>query len=104
MVYAACARALDYERQYPVVTALSTMNSASDGSPKLHMQMVAKRRKSCKPWRFASTPQVYGHRRQHSSGRLGFDQGPIRKQLTARARPAQRFAIHIKHVNRFRPG
>lgn len=89
--------------KYPVVTGLEHDEMGHPtGSPKLHMQMTAKRRKKLQA--LANTlpvPQVYGP----PEGNVllvgwGSTQGPIREAVDrARAAGDSVSAIHLKHIN-----
>src|SRR5215470_13914517 len=77
------------------------------GSPKLHMQMTAKRRKKLQALAATlPTPKVYGP----PEGNVllvgwGSTQGPIREAVDrARAAGDSVSALHIKHVNPLPPG
>lgn len=94
--------------KYPVVTGLEhdEMGHPS-GSPKLHMQMTAKRRGKLQGLAAAlPKPQLYGP----PEGNLllvgwGSTQGPIREAVDrARAAGDSVSALHIKHLNPLPPG
>jgi 2-oxoglutarate ferredoxin oxidoreductase subunit alpha len=77
------------------------------GSPKLHMQMTAKRRKKLQVLAESlPTPKVYGP----PEGNIllvgwGSTQGPIREAVDrARAAGDSVSAVHIKHINPLPPG
>ncbi len=88
--------------KYPVVTGLEHDELGHPtGSPKLHMQMVAKRRNKLKALaNEIPTPEVYGA----PEGNVllvgwGSTQGPIREAVDrARAAGDSVSAIHIKHI------
>jgi 2-oxoglutarate ferredoxin oxidoreductase subunit alpha len=94
--------------KYPVVTGLEHDEMGHPtGSPKLHMQMVAKRRKKLQALGASlPTPQIYGP----SEGNVllvgwGSTQGPIREAVDrARAAGDSVSSIHIKHINPLPPG
>jgi 2-oxoglutarate ferredoxin oxidoreductase subunit alpha len=94
--------------KYPVVTGLEHDEMGHPtGSPKLHMQMVAKRRKKLQALgRSLPVPQVYGP----SEGNVllvgwGSTLGPIREAVDkARAAGDSVSAIHIKHISPLPPG
>jgi 2-oxoglutarate ferredoxin oxidoreductase subunit alpha len=93
---------------YPIATGLEHDEYGHPtGSPKLHLQMSAKRRKKLQA--LAATlpvPQLYGA----SEGNVllvgwGSTQGPIREAVDrARAAGDSVSAIHIKHINPLPPG
>ncbi len=94
--------------RYPIATGLEhdEMGHPS-GSPKVHMQMVAKRRKKLQALAATlPTPSIYGP----SEGNIllvgwGSTQGPIREGVDrARAAGDSVSAIHIKHVSPLPPG
>jgi 2-oxoglutarate ferredoxin oxidoreductase subunit alpha len=94
--------------RYPVATGLEhdEMGHPS-GSPKVHMQMVAKRRKKLQVLAASlPTPSVYGP----SEGNIllvgwGSTQGPIREAVDrARAAGDSVSAVHIKHISPLPPG
>src|SRR5258705_6912233 len=77
------------------------------GSPKLHMQMTAKRRKKLQTLGATlPTPKVYGP----PEGNVllvgwGSTQGPLREAVDrARAAGDSVSALHIKHINPLPPG
>jgi 2-oxoglutarate/2-oxoacid ferredoxin oxidoreductase subunit alpha len=94
--------------RYPVVTGLEHDEMGHPtGSPKLHMQMVAKRRKKLQA--LAETfakPTLYGP----PEGNVllvgwGSTQGPIRESVDrARAAGDSVSAIHIRYINPLPPG
>lgn len=94
--------------KYPIVTGLEHDEMGHPtGSPKLHMQMVAKRRKKLQALGDSlPTPKVYGP----SEGNVllvgwGSTQGPLREAVDkARAAGDSVSAIHIKHINPLPPG
>jgi len=94
--------------KYPVVTGLEHDELGHPtGSPKLHKEMTAKRRKKLQALGASlPTPKVYGP----SEGNVllvgwGSTQGPIREAVDkARAAGDSVSAIHIKHVNPLPPG
>ncbi len=89
--------------KYPVVTGLEHDELGHPtGSPRLHMQMVAKRRKKLQTLAATlPTPAVYGP----PEGNVllvgwGSTQGPIKEAVDrARAAGDSVSAIHIKHIN-----
>src|SRR5438094_5235763 len=94
--------------RYPIATGLEHDELGHPtGSPKLHMQMTAKRRKKLQALAATlPTPKVYGP----PEGNIllvgwGSTQGPI-KEAVDRARGAgdSVSAIHIKHINPLPPG
>jgi 2-oxoglutarate ferredoxin oxidoreductase subunit alpha len=94
--------------KYPVVTGLEHDEMGHPtGSPKLHTQMVAKRRRKLQTLAATlPTPQVYGP----PEGNVllvgwGSTQGPLREAVDkARAQGDSVSAIHIKHINPLPPG
>lgn len=88
--------------KYPVATGLEHDEMGHPtGSPKLHMQMVAKRRKKLQALAESlPTPQVYGP----PEGNVllvgwGSTQGPIREAVDrARAAGDSVSALHLKHI------
>ncbi len=94
--------------KYPVVTGLEHDEMGHPtGSPKLHMQMTAKRRKKLQALGATlPTPKIYGP----SEGNVllvgwGSTQGPIKEAVDrARAAGDSVSAIHIKHLNPLPPG
>jgi len=94
--------------KYPVVTGLEHDEMGHPtGSPKLHMQMVAKRRKKLQVLGASlPTPEIYGP----NEGNVllvgwGSTQGPIREAVDrARAAGDSVSSIHIKHINPLPPG
>ena len=94
--------------KYPIVTGLEHDELGHPtGSPKMHMQMTAKRRKKLQA--LAATlpmPKIYGP----PEGNVllvgwGSTQGPIREAVDrARAAGDSVSALHIKHVNPLPPG
>ncbi len=94
--------------KYPIVTGLEHDELGHPtGSPKMHMQMVAKRRKKLQALGASlATPQIYGP----SEGNVllvgwGSTQGPIREAVDrARAAGDSVSSIHIKHINPLPPG
>jgi 2-oxoglutarate/2-oxoacid ferredoxin oxidoreductase subunit alpha len=94
--------------KYPIVTGLEHDELGHPtGSPKLHMQMTAKRRKKLQTLAAnLPTPPVYGP----PEGNVllvgwGSTQGPIREAVD-RARKAgdSVSALHIKHISPLPPG
>lgn len=89
--------------KYPVVTGLEHDEMGHPtGSPKMHTQMVAKRRKKLQTLAATlPTPQVYGP----PEGNVllvgwGSTQGPLREAVDkARAQGDSVSAVHIKHIN-----
>ncbi len=94
--------------KYPVVTGLEHDELGHPtGSPKLHKEMTAKRRKKLQALGASlPTPKVYGP----SEGNVllvgwGSTQGPIREAVDkARAAGDSVSALHIKHINPLPPG
>ncbi|MBM3831758.1 MAG: 2-oxoacid:acceptor oxidoreductase subunit alpha [Verrucomicrobia bacterium] len=94
--------------KYPIVTGLEHDELGHPtGSPKLHTQMVAKRRKKLQALAAKlPTPQLYGP----SEGNVllvgwGSTQGPIREAVDrARAGGDSVSSLHIKHLNPLPPG
>jgi len=94
--------------KYPVVTGLEHDEMGHPtGSPKLHTQMVAKRRKKLQALAAAlPSPQVYGP----PEGNVllvgwGSTQGPLREAVDkARAQGDSVSAVHIKHISPLPPG
>ena len=94
--------------KYPVVTGLEHDEMGHPtGSPKLHMQMTAKRRKKLQALASSlPTPEIYGP----AEGNIllvgwGSTQGPIREAVDrARAAGDSVSAIHIKHLSPLPPG
>lgn len=94
--------------KYPVVTGLEHDEMGHPtSSPKLHMQMAAKRRKKLQSLAASlPTPQVYGP----PEGNVllvgwGSTQGPIREAVDrARAAGDSVSSIQIKHINPLPPG
>jgi 2-oxoglutarate/2-oxoacid ferredoxin oxidoreductase subunit alpha len=94
--------------KYPIVTGLEHDEMGHPtGSPKLHMQMVAKRRKKLQALSAKTpVPQIYGP----SEGNIllvgwGSTQGPIREAVDrARAAGDSVSAVHIKHISPLPPG
>jgi 2-oxoglutarate ferredoxin oxidoreductase subunit alpha len=94
--------------KYPIVTGLEHDELGHPtGSPKLHMQMTAKRRNKLR--KLATelpTPQVYGP----PEGNVllvgwGSNQGPIREAVDrARAEGDSVSALHIRYINPLPPG
>jgi 2-oxoglutarate/2-oxoacid ferredoxin oxidoreductase subunit alpha len=94
--------------KYPIATGLEHDEMGHPtGSPKLHMQMTAKRRKKLQA--LAATlpaPKIYGP----PEGNVllvgwGSTQGPIKEAVDrARAAGDSVSAIHIKHINPLPPG
>jgi len=94
--------------KYPIVTGLEHDELGHPtGSPKLHMQMTAKRRKKLQA--LGATlpmPKIYGP----PEGNVllvgwGSTQGPIKEAIDrARAAGDSVSAIHIKHINPLPPG
>jgi 2-oxoglutarate ferredoxin oxidoreductase subunit alpha len=93
---------------YPIATGLEHDELGHPtGSPKLHMQMTAKRRKKIQALGASlPTPKVYGP----PEGNVllvgwGSTQGPIREAVDrARAAGDSVSALHIKHLNPLPPG
>ena len=93
---------------YPIVTGLEHDEFGHPtGSPKLHMQMSAKRRKKLqKLGEELPTPKVYGP----TEGNVllvgwGSTQGPIKEAVDrARAAGDSVSSLHIKHLNPLPPG
>jgi 2-oxoglutarate ferredoxin oxidoreductase subunit alpha len=94
--------------KYPVVTGLEHDELGHpSGSPKLHQQMTAKRRKKLQALAATlPTPKIYGP----PEGNVllvgwGSTQGPIREAVDrARAAGDSVSAIHIRHLNPLPPG
>lgn len=94
--------------RYPIATGLEHDEMGHPtGSPKLHMQMTAKRRKKLQALSAAlPTPKIYGP----PEGNVllvgwGSTQGPIREAVDrARAAGDSVSALHIKHLNPLPPG
>jgi len=94
--------------KYPIVTGLEHDELGHPtGSPKLHMQMTAKRRKKLQALGSTlPTPKIYGP----SEGNVllvgwGSSQGPIKEAVDrARAAGDSVSSIHIKHLNPLPPG
>ena len=94
--------------KYPIATGLEHDELGHPtGSPKLHMQMTAKRRKKLQVLGASlATPKVYGP----PEGNVllvgwGSTQGPIKEAVDrARAAGDSVSAIHIKHINPLPPG
>jgi 2-oxoglutarate ferredoxin oxidoreductase subunit alpha len=94
--------------KYPIVTGLEHDELGHPtGSPKLHMQMTAKRRKKLQ--KLATelpTPKVYGP--PEGNALLvgwGSTQGPIKEAVDrARAAGDSVSSLHIKHLNPLPPG
>jgi len=94
--------------KYPIVTGLEHDELGHPtGSPKLHMQMTAKRRKKLQALGASlPIPKIYGP----PEGNIllvgwGSTQGPIREAVDrARAAGDSVSALHIKHVNPLPPG
>jgi 2-oxoglutarate ferredoxin oxidoreductase subunit alpha len=94
--------------KYPIATGLEHDELGHPtGSPKLHMQMNAKRRKKLQTLAATlPTPAIYGP----SEGNVllvgwGSTQGPIKEAVDrARAAGDSVSAIHIKHINPLPPG
>ena len=94
--------------KYPIVTGLEHDEMGHPtGSPKLHMQMVAKRRRKLQALgESLPVPQIYGP----SEGNVllvgwGSTQGPIREAVDrARGAGDSVSSIHIKHINPLPPG
>lgn len=94
--------------KYPIVTGLEHDELGHPtGSPKLHMQMMAKRRKKLQALgQTLPTPKIYGP----SEGNVllvgwGSTQGPIKESVDrARAAGDSVSSIHIKHLNPLPPG
>ncbi|HNQ74140.1 MAG TPA: 2-oxoacid:acceptor oxidoreductase subunit alpha [Verrucomicrobiota bacterium] len=94
--------------KYPVVTGLEHDELGHPtSSPRLHLQMTAKRRKKLQA--LAATlprPEIYGG----DSGEVllvgwGSTQGPIREAVDRARAAGDRFsAIHLKHINPLPPG
>jgi 2-oxoglutarate ferredoxin oxidoreductase subunit alpha len=94
--------------KYPIVTGLEHDEMGHPtGSPKLHMQMMAKRRKKLQALGSTlPTPKIYGP----SEGNVllvgwGSTQGPIKEAVDrARAAGDSVSSLHIKHLNPLPPG
>src|SRR5713101_6104031 len=94
--------------KYPIATGLEHDEwGHPTGSPKLHMQMTAKRRKKLQALGATlPTPKVYGP----PEGNVllvgwGSTQGPLREAVDrARAAGDSVSALHIKHLNPLPPG
>jgi 2-oxoglutarate/2-oxoacid ferredoxin oxidoreductase subunit alpha len=94
--------------KYPIVTGLEHDEMGHPtGSPKLHAQMMAKRRKKLQALAATlPTPKIYGP----SEGNVllvgwGSTQGPIKEAVDrARAAGDSVSALHIKHLNPLPPG
>jgi len=94
--------------KYPIVTGLEHDEFGHPtGSPKLHMQMMAKRRKKLQALGATlPTPKVYGP----NEGNVllvgwGSTQGPIKEAVDrARAAGDSVSSLHIKHLNPLPPG
>jgi 2-oxoglutarate/2-oxoacid ferredoxin oxidoreductase subunit alpha len=94
--------------KYPVVTGLEHDEMGHPtGSPKLHVQMMAKRRKKLQALGATlPTPKIYGP----AEGNVllvgwGSTQGPIKEAVDrARAAGDSVSALHIKHLNPLPPG
>lgn len=94
--------------KYPIVTGLEHDELGHPtGSPKLHMQMMAKRRKKLQALGTTlPTPKVYGP----PEGNVllvgwGSTQGPIKEAVDrARAAGDSVSSLHIKHLNPLPPG
>ena len=94
--------------RYPIATGLEHDELGHPtGSPKLHMQMTAKRRKKLQTLAATlATPKVYGP----PEGNVllvgwGSTQGPLREAVDrARAGGDSVSALHIKHLNPLPPG
>src|SRR5258706_2010207 len=94
--------------KYPIATGLEHDELGHPtGSPKLHMQMTAKRRKKLQSLGASlPTPKVYGP----PEGNVllvgwGSTQGPIREAVDrARAAGDSVSSLHIKHLNPLPPG
>ena len=93
---------------YPIVTGLEHDEFGHPGgSPKLHMQMTAKRRRKLQALAATlPTPKIYGP----PEGNVllvgwGCTQGPIKEAVDrARAAGDSVSAVHIKHINPLPPG
>jgi len=93
---------------YPIATGLEhDENGHPTGSPKLHMQMSAKRRRKLQALAATlPTPKIYGP----PEGNVllvgwGSTQGPIKEAVDrARAAGDSVSAIHLKHINPLPPG
>ncbi len=94
--------------KYPIVTGLEHDEFGHPtGSPKLHTQMVAKRRKKLQTLAASlPTPAVYGP--PEGNALLvgwGSTQGPIKEAVDrARAAGDSVSSLHIKHINPLPPG
>jgi len=94
--------------KYPIATGLEHDELGHPtGSPKLHMQMVAKRRRKLQALgESLPIPEIYGP----AEGNVllvgwGSTQGPIREAVDrARAAGDSVSSIHIKHINPLPPG
>jgi len=94
--------------KYPIATGLEHDELGHPtGSPKLHMQMTAKRRKKLQSLSASlPTPKIYGP----PEGNIllvgwGSTQGPLREAVDrARAAGDSVSSLHIKHLNPLPPG
>src|SRR5713226_9830767 len=94
--------------QYPIVTGLEhDALGPPTGSPKLHMQMVARRRKKLQALGASlPTPKVYGP----PEGNVllvgwGSTRGPIQEAVDrARSQGDSVSSLHLKHINPLPPG
>ena len=89
--------------KYPIVTGLEHDELGHPtGSPKLHMQMTAKRRKKLQALGAATADaeNLRPARRQHPARRLGFDRRPDQGSRGPRARRRRSVSsLHIRHIN-----
>ncbi|HYE32358.1 MAG TPA: 2-oxoacid:acceptor oxidoreductase subunit alpha [Methylomirabilota bacterium] len=94
--------------KYPVITGLEHDEMGHPtGSPKLHMQMTAKRRKKLQALAASlPVPQVYGS----SEGDVllvgwGSTQGPIREAVDRARAAGEKYAcVNLRHLNPLPPG
>jgi 2-oxoglutarate/2-oxoacid ferredoxin oxidoreductase subunit alpha len=94
--------------KYPIVTGLEHDELGHPtGSPKLHMQMTAKRRKKLQALGASlTTPKIYGP----PEGNVllvgwGSTEGPIKEAVDrARAAGDSVSSVHIRHINPLPPG
>jgi len=94
--------------KYPIVTGLEHDELGHpSGSPKLHMQMMAKRRKKLQALGATlPVPKIYGP----PEGKIlligwGSTEGPIKEAVDrARAAGDSVSSVHIKHINPLPPG
>jgi TPP-dependent indolepyruvate ferredoxin oxidoreductase alpha subunit len=94
--------------KYPIVTGLEHDELGHPtGSPKLHMQMMAKRRKKLQALgtTLPNAEDLRPERRQCLLVGWGSTQGPIKEAVDrARAAGDSVSSIHIKHINPLPPG